>query len=178
MLSFLGIVGAAPIQHEELWIGVDEMEFKLQTLHHEEAEGLDDVTADEASIGSQGAALDVPLFVQLSNSIKPFKWGGGNRERSCAKKAQQHLFFLRQLRKFALFIRSLTIFYRSTIESTLSRCITAWYGNCSAQDHKELQKVVCTAQTITKANLPSMDSIYTARCCGKVANIIKDPSHP
>eukprot|EP00061_Rhincodon_typus_P013984 g40716.t1 len=52
-----------------------------------------------------------------------------------------------------------------------------WYGNCSAQHCKKLQKVVCTAQTITEANLPSMDSIYTSHCCGRAANIIKDPSH-
>eukprot|EP00061_Rhincodon_typus_P007878 g30001.t1 len=94
------------------------------------------------------------------------------------KKAQQRLFFLRQLRKFGTSIRSLTNFYRCTIESILSGYITAWYGNCSARDRKQLQKVVCTAQTIVEANLPSMDSIYTARCHGKVANIIKDPFHP
>eukprot|EP00061_Rhincodon_typus_P006050 g26269.t1 len=29
-----------------------------------------------------------------------------------------------------------------------------WYGNCSAYDCEKLQKVVCTAQTITEANLP------------------------
>eukprot|EP00061_Rhincodon_typus_P006994 g28216.t1 len=75
----------------------------------------------------------------------------------------------------AMSIRSLTNFYRCTIESILSGCITAWYGNCS---DKKLQKVVCTAQTITEANLPSMDSIYMARCRRKAANIIKDPSHP
>eukprot|EP00061_Rhincodon_typus_P001739 g15636.t1 len=55
------------------------------------------------------------------------------------KKAQQRLFFHRQLRKFHMSIRSLTNFYRYTIESILSRCITAWYGNCSAQDCKKLQ---------------------------------------
>eukprot|EP00061_Rhincodon_typus_P019199 g9822.t1 len=75
-------------------------------------------------------------------------------------------------------IRTLTNFYRCTIKSILSRCIMAWYGNCSAQEHKKLHKVVSIAQTITEANLPSMDSIYTARCHGKAANIIKDPSHP
>eukprot|EP00061_Rhincodon_typus_P010479 g34800.t1 len=75
-------------------------------------------------------------------------------------------------------IWSLTNFYRCTTESVLSRYITAWYGNCSAQDCKKLQKVVSTAQTITEANLPSMDSTYMARCHRKVANIIKDPSHP
>eukprot|EP00061_Rhincodon_typus_P011533 g36609.t1 len=47
--------------------------------------------------------------------------------------AQQRLIFLRQLRKFGMSIRSLTNFYRCTIESILSGCITAWYGNCSAQ---------------------------------------------
>eukprot|EP00061_Rhincodon_typus_P004563 g22883.t1 len=70
---------------------------------------------------------------------------------------------------------SLTNFYRCTIESILSSCITAWYGNCSAQDRKKLQKVVCTAQTITEANLPSIDSFYMACCCRKAANAIKDP---
>eukprot|EP00061_Rhincodon_typus_P004123 g21804.t1 len=51
-------------------------------------------------------------------------------------------------------------FYRSSMRNVLSGCITAWYSNCSAQDCKKLQKVVGTAQTITEANLPSMDSIY------------------
>eukprot|EP00061_Rhincodon_typus_P003728 g20830.t1 len=91
------------------------------------------------------------------------------------KKAQQCLFFLRRLRKFGMSIRALTNIYRCTTESILSRCITAWYGNWSARDRK---KVVCTAQTITEANLSSMDSIYMAHCHGKAANIIKDPLHP
>eukprot|EP00061_Rhincodon_typus_P007084 g28395.t1 len=75
-------------------------------------------------------------------------------------------------------IRSLSNFYRCTIESILSGCIKAWYSSFSAQDRKKLQKVACTAQTTVEANLPSMDSIYTAHCCGKAANIIKDPLHP
>eukprot|EP00061_Rhincodon_typus_P004199 g21983.t1 len=39
----------------------------------------------------------------------------------------------------------------------------AWYGNCSAQDRKKLQKVVRTAKDHHGSQL------------GKVANIIKDP---
>ncbi|XP_072368086.1 uncharacterized protein [Scyliorhinus torazame] len=69
---------------------------------------------------------------------------------------------------------TLTNFSRCTIESILSGCITAWYGNCSAQDHKKLQ----TAQSITQNCLPSIDSIYTSCCMGKVGSIIKEPSHP
>eukprot|EP00061_Rhincodon_typus_P013730 g40280.t1 len=85
----------------------------------------------------------------------------------CVKKAKQRLFFLRQLRKFDM-----------SIESMLSGCTKAQYGNFFAQDHKKILKVMCTAQTITEANLPFMNSIYMARCRGKAANIIKDPSDP
>eukprot|EP00061_Rhincodon_typus_P003327 g19813.t1 len=91
------------------------------------------------------------------------------------KKAQQCLFFLRRFRKFGIFIRSVINFYKCTIESILSGYTMAWYGNCSAQDCKKLQKVTCTVQTITEANLPPMDSTYIAHCHGKAANIIKDP---
>eukprot|EP00061_Rhincodon_typus_P018477 g47658.t1 len=45
-------------------------------------------------------------------------------------------------------------------------------------DYKKLKKIVCTAQTITEANFPSMNSIYTACCHRKMANISKDPLHP
>eukprot|EP00061_Rhincodon_typus_P006878 g27959.t1 len=76
------------------------------------------------------------------------------------KEAQQCLFFLRQLSKFGMSIMSLTNFYRCTI---LSGCIMAWYGNCIAQYYKKPQIVVCTAQTIMEANLPSTDSISQQR---------------
>eukprot|EP00061_Rhincodon_typus_P004019 g21568.t1 len=73
------------------------------------------------------------------------------------KMAQLWLFFLRWLWKFGMSITSNINFYRYTIESILSGYIMSWYDNCSAQDHKKLQKVKCTAQTITEANLLSMD---------------------
>jgi hypothetical protein len=47
------------------------------------------------------------------------------------KKAQQRLFNLRMLKKFGLSPKTLTNFYRCTIESILSGCITFWYGNCT-----------------------------------------------
>ena len=45
-------------------------------------------------------------------------------------------------------------FYSCTIESILTGCITAWYGNCSGSDRKALQRVVRTAQYITGTKLP------------------------
>ncbi len=53
---------------------------------------------------------------------------------SLSKKAQQHLHFLRRLKRASLPPPILTTFYRGTIERVLTSCITVWYGNCSAAD--------------------------------------------
>ncbi|KAK3520087.1 hypothetical protein QTP70_013046 [Hemibagrus guttatus] len=56
-----------------------------------------------------------------------------------SKKAQQRLYFLRRLRKAHLPTPILNTFYRGTIESVLSSCITAWFGNCTVSGRKTLQ---------------------------------------
>ncbi|KAK3561941.1 hypothetical protein QTP86_019064 [Hemibagrus guttatus] len=50
---------------------------------------------------------------------------------SIIKKAQQSVYFLRRLRKAHLPPLILTTFYRGTIKSILSSCITAWFRNCN-----------------------------------------------
>ncbi|XP_071208102.1 F-box/LRR-repeat protein 8 isoform X1 [Salvelinus alpinus] len=69
-------------------------------------------------------------------------------------------------------------FYSCTIESILTGCITAWYGNCLASDRKALQRVVRTAQYITGAKLPAIQDLYTRRCQRKAQKIVRDSSHP
>ncbi|XP_062896713.1 kinesin-like protein KIF6 isoform X3 [Mobula hypostoma] len=103
---------------------------------------------------------------------------GSNQAESTAKKAHRHLYFLRKLKKFGLSTKTLTNFYRCTVESILLGCITTWYGSCPVQNRKKLQKIVNTAQHITQTNLPSLDSLYTARCRSSAARIIKDATHP
>ncbi|KAK2899377.1 hypothetical protein Q8A73_012506 [Channa argus] len=71
---------------------------------------------------------------------------------SITKKAQQRLYFLRRLRKAHLPPPILTMFYRGTIESILSSCITAWFGNCTVSDRKTLQRIVRTAEKIIEQN--------------------------
>ncbi len=58
------------------------------------------------------------------------------------KKAHQHLFFLRRLRKFGMSPSILRSFYTCTVESILTGCITAWFGNSTAGNRKALQRVV------------------------------------
>ena len=113
------------------------------------------------------------LAVQITNNLS---WSP--HADTIVKKAHQRLYFLRRLRKFDMSATTLTNFYRCTIESILSGCITAWYGSCSAQDRKKLHKVVNVVQSITQTSLPSIDSVYTSHCLGKASSIIKDPTHP
>ena len=94
------------------------------------------------------------------------------------KKVQQRLFNHRRLKKFGLSPKTLTNFYRCTIESILSGCITAWYGNCSAHNRQALQRVVRAAQPITGGKLPALHDTYSTRCHRKAEKIIKDNNHP
>lgn len=50
---------------------------------------------------------------------------------SLVKKAQQRLYFLRKLKKASAPPPILSTFYRGTIESTLTSCITVWGGSCT-----------------------------------------------
>ena len=97
---------------------------------------------------------------------------------SVVKKSQQHLFNLRRLKKFSLSPRTLTIFYRCTIESILSGCISAWYGNCTTHNRRALQRVVRSAQRFTGGKLPALQDTYCTRCHRKAKKIIKDNDHP
>ncbi len=64
------------------------------------------------------------------------------------KKSHQRLFFLRRLRKFGMSPSILRSFYTCTVESILTGCITAWFGNSTAGNRKALQRVVRTARHI------------------------------
>ncbi len=66
----------------------------------------------------------------------------------------------------------------SPIESVLTSCITVWYGNCSAADHKTLQRTVNTAAKISGTPLPSILDIFLTRCSSKATSIVKDSTHP
>ena len=53
-----------------------------------------------------------------------------------------HLFPLRMLKIFRMGPQILKKFYSCTTDSILTGCITTWYGNCLASDHKVLQSAV------------------------------------
>ncbi len=98
--------------------------------------------------------------------------------KSISKKAQQRLHFLRRLKRASLPPPILTTFYRGTIESVLTSCITVWYGNCCAADRKTLQRTVNTAAKIIGAPLPSILDIFLTRCSSKAKVSWRTPPTP
>ncbi len=94
-----------------------------------------------------------------------------------AKKAQQRLYFLRKLRKARAPTPIMCTFYRGTIESILTSCITVWYGACNASCRKSLQRTVSAAEKIVGVSLPSRQDIYSTRLTRKALYIAGDTTH-
>ena len=99
------------------------------------------------------------LGVHITNNLT---WS--KHTKTVVKRARQNLFPLRRLKRFGMGPEILKRFYSCNIESILTGCITAWYGNCSASDRKALQRVVRTAQYITGAKLPAGQDLHTRWC--------------
>ena len=94
------------------------------------------------------------------------------------KKAQQRLYFLRQLRKFGVDKNILVQFYRSIIESVLTFSITTWFPSVTCQNREDLHRVIKAATRIIGCELPPLDSIFGQRLVRKAKSILKDDSHP
>ncbi|KAL0186728.1 hypothetical protein M9458_018398, partial [Cirrhinus mrigala] len=94
------------------------------------------------------------------------------------KKAQQRLYFLRQLRKFNLPNELLKQFYSVIIESVLCTSITVWFSPATKTDLRRLQRIVRTAERITGTTLPTLQDLYSSRVSKRASKIILDPLHP
>jgi hypothetical protein len=114
------------------------------------------------------------LGIHITNKLT---WS--KHTKTVVKRARQNLFPIRRLRRFGIGPQILQGFYSCTIESILTGCITACYGNCSASDHKALQWLVYTAQYITWGHAschPAIQDLYTRWCQRKTLKIVKDCS--
>ena len=97
---------------------------------------------------------------------------------SLLKKAQQRMFFLRQLRKLKLPPKMLVQFYTAIIESILTTSITVWFAGATARDRLRMQRVVRAAEKVIGCRLPSIQDLYISRTRRRAGRIRADPSHP
>lgn len=87
------------------------------------------------------------------------------------------MYCLRLSKKNHLCEKMLVFFYRCSIESTLTYCVCAWFGNCTVVYRKALQRVTSTAQKAIGRPLPSLDELYSSHCLKKAKYILQDVSH-
>ncbi|KAL0147668.1 hypothetical protein M9458_057025 [Cirrhinus mrigala] len=121
--------------------------------------------------------MSVETFRFLGTTItQNLKWD--NHIDLIVKKAQQRLYFLRQLRKFNLPKELLKQFYSAIIESVLCTSITVWFSSATKTDLRRLQRIVRTAERIIGTTLPTLQDLYSSRVSKRVSKIILDPSHP
>ncbi len=119
----------------------------------------------------------VESFRFLGTTIsQDLKWD--NHIDSIVKKAQQRLYFLRQLRKFNLPQELLKQFYSAIIESVLCTSITVWFSSATKSDLRRLRRVVRTAERIIGTTLPTLQELYLSRVSKRAGKITLDPSHP
>uniref|UniRef100_A0A8C1TE37 Reverse transcriptase domain-containing protein n=1 Tax=Cyprinus carpio TaxID=7962 RepID=A0A8C1TE37_CYPCA len=112
------------------------------------------------------------LGIHLTNKLT-------TRENTSAviKKAQQRLHCLRRLKKVELPIPAMTLFYRGTVESLLTYCISYWFCSCTVEERHNLSRIVRTAEKIIGVSLPQLQDIYTERCVQRAGGILKDCTH-
>uniref|UniRef100_A0A3B3I122 Reverse transcriptase domain-containing protein n=1 Tax=Oryzias latipes TaxID=8090 RepID=A0A3B3I122_ORYLA len=97
---------------------------------------------------------------------------------SLLKKAQQRMYFLRQLKKARLPAQMMVQFYTAIIESILTSSITVWYTSATTRDINRLQRIVRSAEKVIGCSLPSVQELYVSRTRGRAGRIAADPSHP
>uniref|UniRef100_A0AAV2J804 Alkylated DNA repair protein AlkB homologue 8 N-terminal domain-containing protein n=1 Tax=Knipowitschia caucasica TaxID=637954 RepID=A0AAV2J804_KNICA len=78
---------------------------------------------------------------------------------SLIKKAQQRMYFLRQLRKAKLPAQMLVQFYTAIIESILTSSITVWFAGATVRDKQRLQRIVRSAEEVIGRSLPSLQDL-------------------
>ncbi len=138
-----------------------------------------DCTSKDPSVKLLKFADDttVESFRFLGTTIsQDLKWD--NHIDSIVKKAQQRLYFLRQLRKFNLPQELLKQFYSTIIESVLCTSITVWFNSATKSDHRRLRRAVRTAERIIGTTLPTLQELYSSRVSKRAGKITLDPSHP
>ncbi|KAK3550900.1 hypothetical protein QTP70_008063 [Hemibagrus guttatus] len=118
----------------------------------------------------------VESFRFLGTTItQELKW---EQNISSLTKAQQRMYFLRQLKKFLLPVKMLVNFNTAIIESILTSSITVWFAAATARDKAKLQHVIHSAEKVIGCSLPSLQELYISRSWRCAAKIAADPSHP
>ncbi|CAI5684235.1 unnamed protein product [Oreochromis niloticus] len=98
--------------------------------------------------------------------------------KSVCKKGHRHLFCLRKLAHFQIDQKFVTLFYRSVIESVLSFCLVAWFGQNFVTEKNSLNQIVRWSSRMTGESQSRLASLYSKQVQRMSLSILKNGSHP
>ena len=87
------------------------------------------------------------------------------------KRCQTHLYFLRQLEKFAFRHMFLAQFYHSVIDSILFFGVSGWFSATALRDKAHLERWMRQVSRIAGCDFPSMASLYNTRLCRRASKL-------
>ena len=93
------------------------------------------------------------------------------------KKCQQRLYCLRKLRSFNVDNTSLSMFYKSCIQSVLTFSFICWFGNVSQKDNNNLQRIVNISSKVTGVTQSNLTALYERLAVNKATKILADDTH-
>ena len=93
------------------------------------------------------------------------------------KNANQHMNFVRKLRKCPVNKTIRSMFYKSIIESVLIFCMLCCYGCISYQRRKKVERIVTSAGKLD-CDAQNLEDLYNTSIVKKCDQTMNDSSHP
>ena len=124
---------------------------------------------------------------QEVETVENFKYLGINNNnkldwhthaKSVISRINQRMHFVRKLNYFRIYKKLISLFYRSTVNSTISFCVEAWGGNTTEKDFKKINRIVKCATKLTGIDRYMFQEFFISTCINKCKQILKYPSHP
>ena len=94
------------------------------------------------------------------------------------KKGNQRLYFMKKQKSFSVCPKLLELFYRSTVESTVTFNSLCHFGSLKEQDKARLSKITKTATRLIGRPVPHLQAHFEAKAVKRLEAIHRDPTHP
>nr|XP_033933533.1 zinc finger and BTB domain-containing protein 24-like [Pseudochaenichthys georgianus] len=147
----------------------DEEKPQCSQLHQRQTEHLEK-KKDLRYLSVRQRGCSSLSLKELHNADRDLKWE--QNIGSLTKKAQQMMFFLRQLKKFNLPKMMMVNFYTSIIEFIFTSSITIWYAAATAKDKGRLQCVIRSAEKVIGCNLSPLHDLHASRTLRRAGKIV------
>jgi hypothetical protein len=105
------------------------------------------------------------------------KLNGNANTLSVFKKASQRLYYIRTLNNLRVNRSTITLVYKSIVESVLCFTLIAWFRSLNSNNKNKLAKIVKRVSKMG-VNTTTLDQLYERYAIKTVQKIINDPSHP